>query len=269
MKLRAQYLCKLHVTPSCRHSQLPVTNQAQTQNYHALTSLHLSSSKSLNPPEQVQNNMEPDPNANRITYTAGALFCEHFVHYSIPCAPSMHPGGPAEDYGEISDWADEEPPPNFVGVSANTLLCEDCEKEMRGELRDATGAYSLIWSKTHNKTEPPNEARLIATDRYVKASINVANFEACMAERQNTLSQIEAKQAREQKWEAAKKVKFAVEEGEGAGEKPRKQMSKMPTIALGWIEVDDDEAEPPLPSTQEGKDEEESYVFADHNDDQS
>jgi hypothetical protein len=61
----------------------------------------------------------------------------------------------------------------------------------------------------------------------VKAAIKVANFEGRMADRETT-----TKAAREQKWEAGKKVKFTVEEGQGSGEKPKEKKEKVSAMAF-------------------------------------
>jgi len=212
----------------------------------------------LNTTKQAQLNMAPDPTAYHGSSTTLAMDCKHVIHYSVPSALSIQLSRPADTYGTASDWEDGYEPTEFVCLSANTLLCNDCEEIMRTELRDAAEAYSLIWADRVGSSSPPNEASKAASDRYVQAAIEVANFEGRMADRENTISQADAKKAKEQKWEAGKKVRFNIEEGEGAGEKPKKEKEKMPAIALGWVEVDRPESPPTTPQTDDTTE----YVFA-------
>ena len=201
--------------------------------------------------------MTPDPNAYHGSCTTLAADCKHFVHHSVPSALSIQLSRPADTYGDALDWEDEYEPSDFVCVSAEPLLCNDCEEAMRAELREATHAYSLIWADRVDSTEPPTVVSKAASDRYVQATINAANFEARMADRENKSTQPDTKKALEQKWEAGKKVKFAVEEGEGAGEKPKPKKERLPAIALGWVEVDQ-----PAPLSLEQKQDATEYVFA-------
>lgn len=213
----------------------------------------------LNPTKQAQRNIAPDPNGCHGSTAYLAMDCNHVVHYSVPSAFTIQLSRPADTYGEPLDWEDEYPPTDFVCLDANTFLCDDCEADMRAELRDATNAYSQIWAGRRASSGDPTPASKIAADRYVQAAMNVANFEARMADRENTISQTNALIAKEKRWEAGKKVKFAVEEGQGAGEKPKPKKEKLPAIALGWVEVDHPASPAPTPQID---DDETEYVFA-------
>jgi hypothetical protein len=206
--------------------------------------------KQPNPPQQDLCIMELDPNGYLDSYAALATDCKHFVQYSS--APTSQLSPPAVTHGEAPDWEDECEPDDFVSVPANTLLCNTCEQAIRTELRDAKQAYDSIWASVADieSGEKLNAAGRAASLRFVKASIKVANFEGRMADLENT------KEAKEQKWEAGKKVKFAVAKGEGAGEKPKEKKNKSRAIPLGWVEVDQPAASP---ST---KKEDTSYVFS-------
>lgn len=260
LKLRAQHVCSLHITPyRVTHSSLPLawrehkTVAMDVQDFpfsQQQTSPIILPCKPPNPPQQVDTNMAPDQNANHGSYTSMAMDCKHAVYHSVPSALSAQLSRPADTYSEPLDWEDEYEPSDFVSISANILLCNDCEEVMRAELRDAAEAYSLIWTDGGNNAGPPTEESKAASDRYVQASIKVANFEARMADRENGIAHSQAKKAN-----AAKKVKFAVEEGEGAGEKPKQKKEKLPAIALGWVEVD----HPAPPPAQQ---DETQYVFA-------
>ena len=61
----------------------------------------------------------------------------------------------------------------------------------------------------------------------------MVNFDDRMADRTNTISQAEAVAARVKKWEAGKRVTFAVEEGMGPGEKEKRKKKKKAPIILG------------------------------------
>lgn len=111
-----------------------------------------------------------------------------------------------------------------VCVSANTLLCPACEQTMRAELTAASEACDVLWAFGIRCKE--------TSKRYVEAAIKVANFEGRMASRGNSISQDEALKKKEREWEAAKKVKFDVEAGIGAGEKVAKKEKKR-VIILG------------------------------------
>jgi hypothetical protein len=178
--------------------------------------------------------MAPDPNAFHGSYTSRALDCNHVIHYSVPSALEIKLSCPADTYSEPLDWEDEYPPVAFECVSANTLLCPKCEEAMRVERAAAARAYALIWADGYGDwTEEflRGEESQYAAERDRAAAAKVANFEGRMADRTNTISQSEAKVAREQAWEAKKKVSFAVEEGKGAGEgKKKKKALKSPFI---------------------------------------
>lgn len=64
----------------------------------------------------------------------------------------------------------------------------------------------------------------------MEAAIKVASFEGKMASRGNSISQDEELKRKEREWEAAKKVRFDVEAGMGAGEKKKE---KKRVIILG------------------------------------
>lgn len=142
---------------------------------------------------------------------------------------------PADTYSEPLDWEDEYPPVHFECVSANTLLCPKCVEEMYAERGRAARSYARrLWRATGDldedglRTDTRKCKKAAKRDRV--AALRVANFEGRMADRTNTISQTEAKAAREQKWEASKKISFAVEEGQAPGEKKRE---KKEPIILG------------------------------------
>jgi hypothetical protein len=168
-----------------------------------------------------------------------AVDCKHFMQPSDFSATNI----------EDPDWEDAYKPTGFVSVPVTPLLCKTCEHAIRTELRDAEVSYLKIWADDSDQSVF-TEARDVAAKRYTRAAIKVANFEGRMADRK-----ADVKKAREQKWEAGKKVKFAVEECKGAGEKP-KEKKEVSAIAVGWIEVD----EPASTSTQQD-DDDSSYVF--------
>jgi hypothetical protein len=171
---------------------------------------------------------------------AVAVDCKHFMQSSDFPAPNT----------EDPDWEDAFKPTSFVSVPVAPLLCKTCENAIRTELRDAEVTYlKFCANRSDNDDLPLIDARIAASKRYTRASIKVANFEGRTADRKS-----EVKKAREQMWEAGKKVNFAVEEGKGAGEKP-KEKKKVSAIAVGWIEPD----QPASTSTQQADDS--SYVF--------
>jgi hypothetical protein len=171
---------------------------------------------------------------------AVAVDCKHFMQTSDFPAPNI----------EDPDWEDAFKPISFVSVPVIPLLCKTCENAIRTELRDAEVTYIKFWvNRDDNDDLPRLEARRIAARRYTRAAIKVANFEGRTADRKS-----EIKKAREQKWEASKKVTFAVEEGKGAGEKP-KEKKEVSAIAVGWIEPD----QPASTPTQQ--DDDSPYIF--------
>jgi hypothetical protein len=199
--------------------------------------------------------MEFDPNGyldnvymNNLS--AFAIDCKHSVPASS--APTIQPSLSASTLDEDSDWEDVYAPTSSAPASSNILLCKTCEQAIRTELNDARAAYQALWACEPDEVSQDDEqvsevpfASRAASKRFVKAQIKVANFEGRMADLHN-------KEAREQKWLAEKKVKFTVEEGKGAGEKPKQKKEKVSAIALGWVEVDQ-------PTEQD--DDASSYVF--------
>ena len=157
--------------------------------------------------------MAPDPNAYHGSYTSLAMDCKHVIHFSVPSALEIKLSRPANTYSEPLDWDDQYPPIDFVCESANTLLCPSCEAAMRKELRDAEANYKAVWAKgngdSRNETGERSAEHKDAARRYNRAVVKVANFEARMADRANTISQAAAKAAKEKQWEAGREVKFA------------------------------------------------------------
>jgi hypothetical protein len=162
--------------------------------------------------------MAPDPNAFHGSYTSRALDCNHVIHHSVPSALEIKLSRPADTYSEPLDWDDEYPPVAFECVSANTLLCNKCEEAMYGD-----------WTEDFLRGEESQ----YAAERDRAAAAKIANFEGRMADRTNTISQTQAKAAREQAWEAKKKVSFAIEEGKGSGEEHKKKKALKSPIILG------------------------------------
>jgi hypothetical protein len=204
--------------------------------------------------------MDFDPNgyldnAYLNNYTAFAIDCKHYVPASS--APTIQPSLSASTLDDDSDWEDAYPPPSSAPAPSTIFLCKNCEQAIRTELNDARVAYTALWAcgpddqaKDDEQVSRVSYATRAASQRYVKASIKVANFESRMADRDNNTK------AREQKWLAEKKVRFTVEEGKGAGEKPKQKKEKVSAIALGWVEVDT-----PTASPSTSPDEDASYVF--------
>lgn len=186
-----------------------------------------------------------------------ATECKHFV--KLDSTPSVQPSLSENSHDSDSDWEDIYAPTKSAPVSTNALLCKDCKQAIRTELQEARLAYNMLWAcKPQNVPEDDEQLLTVAYEsrtaskRFVRAAIKVANFKGRMADRETT------KAAREQKWEAGKKVKFTVEEGQGSGEKPKEKKEKVSAIALGWVEVDQPTASP-SPSTS--PDDDTSYVF--------
>jgi hypothetical protein len=219
--------------------------------------------KQPNPSQQDLCIMEFDPNGYldsvyQFSYGSMATECKHFV--KLDSTPTTQPSLSENSHDSDSDWEDVYAPTKSAPVSTNALLCKDCEQALRTELQEARLAYNMLWAcQPQNAAEDDEQLPTItcesryAPKRFVKATIKVANFEGRMADRETT-----TKAAREQKWEAGKKVKFTVEEGQGSGEKPKEKKEKVSAIALGWVEVDQPTASP-SPSTS--PDDDTSYVF--------
>lgn len=197
--------------------------------------------------------MDFDPNGYLEMYSSKktttppivAVDCKHFMQPSDLAAPIQE-----------ADWEDLYEPTAltaFASTPTIPLLCKTCENAIRTELRDAEVSHLKLWANRDDaEAQPPIEARTAVNQRHVRGSIRVANFEGRVADRKADVNK-----AREQKWEARKKVKFAVEEGKGAGEMPKKKKEKVSAIAVGWIEV-----EQPSTSAQQDEDDDSSYVFA-------
>ena len=179
--------------------------------------------------------MAPGRNGFYGSFTSLATDCQHVIHYSTPSDLEIKLSRPADTYSEPPDWEDQYPPTDFVCVSADVLLCPACEEDMRNELRNAGADYNIVWADGNGDSRNETGERDIelkeAAWRYNRAAAKVANFENRMADRDHTISQAAAKLEREQKWEAGRKIKFDVKEGEGAGEKPKKrQEAKVPIV---------------------------------------
>jgi len=220
-------------------------------------------------PQQTDHSHEPyimelDPNGYFDSYPAMidgystvATECKHFVKYSASSASIVSLGRSEDAHSDSSDSEDEDDSTAFISLPANTLLCRSCETAIRFERNAASRAYDAIRASEAGRDEElarPTHDALAASRRYTRAAMKVANFEDRMADRESG-----AKKVREEKWEARKKVKFAVEEGQGAGEKPKEKKPKVAPINLGWVEVDDDEAA--SPSTLQDENDDSSYVF--------
>lgn len=178
--------------------------------------------------------MAPDPNGFNGSYTSVAKDCGHVIHYSTPSELELKLSRPADTYGTPPDWEDEYPPVDFVAVSANTFLCPTCEQAMRDEREEAMLAYQFICDGGNgDESEEDFDDRKAAAQYYRAATARVVNFDDRMADRTNTISQAEAVAARVKKWEAGKRVTFAVEEGMGPGEKEERKKEKKSPIILG------------------------------------
>jgi len=159
--------------------------------------------------------MAPNPNGFSRSYTCLAKDCRHIVRDSVPSQlDSKHSTSSDSE-------ADEYP------VSTNIFLCPVCEQDLHDQRQEAECAYELIYDG--GKGERNDDLRE-AAEYYRAATIRIVNFNDRMADRTNTAAQAEAVAAREKKWEAGKRVSFAVEEGMGSGEKEKK---KKAAIILG------------------------------------
>ena len=175
--------------------------------------------------------MAPDPNAFNGSYTSLAKDCGHVIHYSTPSELELKLSRPADTYGTSPDWEDEYPPVDFVCVSANTFLCPTCEQAMRDDRLEAELAYAFIYDdgKGYCTAEGFEDCKA-AAQYHRAATLRAVNFDDRMADRTNTISQAEAVAARQKKWEAGRRVRFAVEEGMGPGEKEEVKEKKSPII---------------------------------------
>ena len=175
--------------------------------------------------------MAPDPHGFNGSYTSLARDCRHVIHHSTPSELELKLSRPADTYGTPADWEDEYPPVDFVCISANTFLCPTCEQAMRDDRLEAELAYQFIYDDGNDDgTEESFEDRKAAAQYHRAATIRVVNFEDRMADRTNTISQAEAVAARQKKWEAGRRVTFAVEEGMGPGEGECTKEKKSPII---------------------------------------
>lgn len=220
-------------------------------------------------PQQTDHSHEPyimelDPNGYFDSYPAMvdgystvATECKHFVKYSASSASIVSLGRSEEAHSDDSDSEDEDDSTAFVSLPADTLLCRNCEVAIQLERNAASRANDAIRASEAGRDEEltrPTHKALAASQRYTRAAMKVANFEGRMADRESGVEK-----AREEKWEARKKVNFAVEEGQGAGEKPKEKKPKVAPIKLGWVEVDDNEAA--STSKPQDEDNDSSYVF--------
>jgi hypothetical protein len=164
--------------------------------------------------------MGSDSNNFDGSFTGLAKDCGHVIHYSVPGPLELRLSRPTRTHSEPADWD----PADFVYVSTNTFLCAECEQAMHDEREHAEWLYQFIYDDDKGDIDEegfsgPNR---VAAARYHRSStLRVVNFEDRMADRTNTISQAEAVAARQKKWEAAKKVSFAVEEGVGPGRSRR------------------------------------------------
>lgn len=182
---------------------------------------------------QEVHTMAPESNAFHGSYTSLAKDCRHIIHYSTPSALEVKLSRPADTYSEPPDWKDEYAPQDFVCISANTLLCRTCEQAMRHERQDAAEAYANIYDGERYADGTTEEIVKAATRRHRLATAAAANFADRMYDRRNTIAQAQAVAAREQKWEAGRKVRFAVAEGMGSGERRKRPKLKRNAIVLG------------------------------------
>jgi hypothetical protein len=175
--------------------------------------------------------MAPDPNGFNGSYTSLTQDCRHVIHHSIPSELELKLSRPADTYGTSPDCEDEYPPVDFVCISANTFLCPKCEQDMRDDRLEAELAYQFIYDDGNDDgTEESFEDRKAAAQYHRAATMRVVNFEDRMADRTNTTTQAEAVAARQKKWEAGRRVTFAVEEGMGPGDEVERKNKKSPII---------------------------------------
>jgi hypothetical protein len=178
--------------------------------------------------------MTPDPNGFNGSYTSLTKDCHHVIHHSTPSESELKLSRPADTYGTPPDWEDEYPPVDFVCISANTFLCSTCEQAMRDEREEAEVAYQLIWNGGNDDGSEERGNDLDAAAQYHRATTaRVVNFDDRMADRTNTISQAEAVAARQKKWEAGRRVTFAVDDDMGPGEEQKGEKKKKSPIVLG------------------------------------
>ena len=175
--------------------------------------------------------MAPDPLGFNGSYTSLARDCRHVIHHSTSSELELKLSRPADTYGTPPDWEDEYHPFDFVCISADTFLCPTCEQAMRDERLEAELAYLFIYDDGNDDgSEESFEDRKAAAQYHRAATMRVVNFHDRMADRTNTISQAEAVAARQKKWEAGRRVTFAVEEGMGPGEEEDVKGKKSPII---------------------------------------
>jgi hypothetical protein len=165
------------------------------------------------------------------SFTGLAKDCGHVIHYSVPGALELRLSRTTRTHSEPADWD----PADFVYVSTNTFLCAECEQAMHDEREHAKWLYQFIYDNCKgdiNEEGFSGPNRVAAAQYHRSTTLRVVNFEDRMADRTNTILQAEAVAARQKKWEAAKKVSFAVEEGAGPGEKQkrRRKEKKVPLV---------------------------------------
>jgi hypothetical protein len=175
--------------------------------------------------------MEFDSNNSDGSFTGLAKDCGHVIHYSVPGPLELRLSRPTRTHSEPADWD----PADFVYVSTNTFLCAECEQAMHDEREHAEWLYQFIYDNGKgdiNEEGFSGPNRVAAAQYHRSTTLRVVNFEDRMADRTNTISQAMAVAARQKKWEAAKKVSFAVEEGVGLGQKQKKRRKekKVPLV---------------------------------------
>jgi len=176
--------------------------------------------------------MAPDPHGYNGGYTSLARDCRHVIHHSTPSELELKLSRPADIYGTPPDWEDEYPPVDLVCISANTFLCPTCEQAMRDERIEAELAYQFIYGDGNDDgSQESFDDRKVAAQYHRVATLRVVNFDDRMADRTNTISQAAAVAARQKKWEAGRRVTFAVAEGMGPGEEEERE--KKEPIILG------------------------------------
>lgn len=169
--------------------------------------------------------MAPNPNSSSSSYTTLAKDCLHVIQEPVPSPADSKLSRPAYKDGTSLDSEEDEYP-----ISTNTLLCPWCEQDIRELRQEAELAYEFLYDSGKGE----RNADLHEAAGYHRIStMRVVNFDDRMADRTNTVAQVEAVAAREEKWEAGKRVSFAVEEGMGPGEKGKKKMEKKAAIILG------------------------------------
>ncbi|KAM0715502.1 hypothetical protein Q7P37_009000 [Cladosporium fusiforme] len=155
---------------------------------------------------------DSDPLLPGSTYTELARLCRHTIHHTSAQTLTSHL--PPTIYNPLTSH-----PTTLTCTSATILLCRTCESALRAELAGARRAFNELSARENELTEADRGVYEAAIGRFKSALMAVANFEG---ERERALAgwNFEARGEEEERvarWEKGRRVRFAVEVGQGAG----------------------------------------------------